>query len=702
MIEFHAQIPKPHVEPRPSCTLSIEQVSPPCQRGQGRVGATTTPKPHGCARAAVLKTDMTRAQRTPQVAERKRERDVYLLYGSAFRNLPKLDRLEDQADHKPRVSPDSTLTALAQLTATRLGTNRACISLLDDQHQHFIAEATQSLPLRPDPETARHALWLGSVSVPRSWGVCEQILELAGDVALVINDLSTCERYKDRPFVKESPGWRFYAGAPLISPRGTVVGVVSAWDLQPRPGSGIPSDQITLLQDCAATIVSYLDTYTIRDQYQRGEQFTRGLLSFAQGASTLRPFKALTDDASSNQSRTTGGSTGTVHSLPTPSSLGSRTIQAVSSSNDRSIGTLQNSILPPHSRDMFSRAASVMMASSNLDGVLILDASVAATGHRQFPGADDDVDSPGNSSPPNSSSSDDASTQSSSPEMNDVRRPKTCTVLGYAIPRKLSESGPPFGTLLERDLERLLKESPMGKILNFTASGVSVSSTDDTSSSNASAGDDIVPEGKRKHTDRTYRSSTAIHKFLPTARSVAFVPFWDYERSRWFAGCLCWSDSPERLLSSTVDLNYFKIFSHSIMRELSRLDALASHQQKTTFVASISHELRSPLHGILGTLEFVKDTQLDSFQMSMLNSLHSCGQTLLDTINQVMDFAKSGEDSKTVSSRKLKSSNTIRLSSKPLKTRKVKQVRFRQSSILCHNSSKTLTVPCHSLHSTSA
>jgi len=99
-----------------------------------------------------------------------------------------------------------------------------------------------------------------------------------------------------------------------------------------------------------------------------------------------------------------------------------------------------------------------------------------------------------------------------------------------------------------------------------------------------------------------------------------------------------------------------------------------SRRQKTTFVASISHELRSPLHGILGTLEFIKDTELDAFQVSMINSLHSCGQTLLDTINQVMDYAKSNEAGKTVSSRKLKNSNTIRLSSKPLKTRKIKQV----------------------------
>lgn len=103
-------------------------------------------------------------------------------------------------------------------------------------------------------------------------------------------------------------------------------------------------------------------------------------------------------------------------------------------------------------------------------------------------------------------------------------------------------------------------------------------------------------------------------------------------------------------------------------------------------MASISHELRSPLHGILGTLEFLKDTNLDSFQTNMLNSLHSCGQTLLDTINQVMDYAKSNEAGKTVSSRRLKNSNTIRLSSKPLKTRRVKQVCSRSCNILvCAN-----------------
>lgn len=57
------------------------------------------------------------------------------------------------------------------------------------------------------------------------------------------------------------------------------------------------------------------------------------------------------------------------------------------------------------------------------------------------------------------------------------------------------------------------------------------------------------------------------------------------------------------------------------MTELARLDAINLHMAKTTFVASISHELRSPLHGVLGSIQFLQDTALDAFQVSMLSKL---------------------------------------------------------------------------------
>lgn len=67
---------------------------------------------------------------------------------------------------------------------------------------------------------------------------------------------------------------------------------------------------------------------------------------------------------------------------------------------------------------------------------------------------------------------------------------------------------------------------------------------------------------------------------------------------------------------------------------------LIADKAKGDFISSVSHELRSPLHGILASAEFLADTNLDSFQRSFVDTVESCGRTLLDTINHVLDFSK--------------------------------------------------------------
>ena len=81
-------------------------------------------------------------------------------------------------------------------------------------------------------------------------------------------------------------------------------------------------------------------------------------------------------------------------------------------------------------------------------------------------------------------------------------------------------------------------------------------------------------------------------------------------------------------------------FCNSVMAEVSRLATMAADKQKGDFIGSISHELRSPLHGILASAEFLRDTACDNFQSSLIGTIESCGRTLLDTINHVLDFSK--------------------------------------------------------------
>lgn len=648
------------------------------------------------------------------VSEERRQLDVLVRYGSAFRNLLRLDQLGPSADtdplptdYIPQPSSDSSLTAFAQLACLRLGGTRALISLIDDRYQHILAEATPDLLLRAGShDRSSSPLWLGSVSLPRTWSICEKVVEIDPetvetfqDTVYVVNDLSQSEHHKCRTYVTGRPHLRFYAGVALVSSRGAIVGTLCIFDDKPR--DGLSEEETLLLQDLAATVMEYMDTYTISDKFKRGEQLTRSLISFAEGHSAIQ---SLGDESSvrtmPDSSHLPSGSLSTPDQAPSlagssrpaslrfpagsitsatstlPQSVGLSTHQ---SSNFASVKALQESILPSNSRIMFARAARLIQASSNLDGVLLLDASVAGVGKSNAGvsehGSVSQQDSSDASSASKTSSSDDSDNQNArfGPRVTaSSRSHKTCQVLGFATPERSDFGGDNaslYRTFHETDLTRLLRIYPNGKVLNFTASGETLS-TDDSSDSDISAKAGL-PALEASRGSRPKRSGTqlerlikALRTLLPDARSLAFVPFWDYERSRWFAGCLCWSNRPERQLSEKLDLAYFKVFSHSIMTELSRLDALASSQAKTSFVSSISHELRSPLHGILGTLEFFKDTQLDLFQISMLNSLGACGQTLLDTINHVLDYAKSGDTGKNTVSKRVRGKRSVRLASK--------------------------------------
>lgn len=94
------------------------------------------------------------------------------------------------------------------------------------------------------------------------------------------------------------------------------------------------------------------------------------------------------------------------------------------------------------------------------------------------------------------------------------------------------------------------------------------------------------------------------------------------------------------MFSTDSEVNYLVAFGNSIMAEVSRLATIAADQQKGDFIGSISHELRSPLHGILASAEFLAETECDGFQMSLIDTVASCGRNLLDTINHVLDFSK--------------------------------------------------------------
>lgn len=68
--------------------------------------------------------------------------------------------------------------------------------------------------------------------------------------------------------------------------------------------------------------------------------------------------------------------------------------------------------------------------------------------------------------------------------------------------------------------------------------------------------------------------------------------------------------------------------------------ALASAEAKATFVAHISHELRTPMNGILGMTRLALDSQPTSEQRECLDVVLSSANALLTLINDLLDHAK--------------------------------------------------------------
>lgn len=74
--------------------------------------------------------------------------------------------------------------------------------------------------------------------------------------------------------------------------------------------------------------------------------------------------------------------------------------------------------------------------------------------------------------------------------------------------------------------------------------------------------------------------------------------------------------------------------------EVARTEAERANQAKTNFLATMSHEVRTPLSGVLGTLRLLQKTQLDSQQSEYIGLSQAAAEALLGILNGILDYAK--------------------------------------------------------------
>lgn len=80
---------------------------------------------------------------------------------------------------------------------------------------------------------------------------------------------------------------------------------------------------------------------------------------------------------------------------------------------------------------------------------------------------------------------------------------------------------------------------------------------------------------------------------------------------------------------------------------------------RTRLFAQISHEVRTPLNGLLGFAQLLDLTALDETQRSHLRHIHQCGDTLLHMVNELLDFSRLESRSDALSAERIDVSNLV-------------------------------------------
>jgi PAS domain S-box-containing protein len=94
----------------------------------------------------------------------------------------------------------------------------------------------------------------------------------------------------------------------------------------------------------------------------------------------------------------------------------------------------------------------------------------------------------------------------------------------------------------------------------------------------------------------------------------------------------------QHVIGTVTDITPYRQLQVQFKKIISDAEQLS--QAKSKFIATLNHELRSPLNGILGTVSILKGTSLQKQQQRYVDNIQASAEMLLTLVNDILDVSK--------------------------------------------------------------